>query len=111
MGPVATAAEYKGELSGAGFWSTNRVRGVEPSADHSKVSVEDALFPNQGKEEECGVGHPERARNQRCPQLKESRLHLARSVQTPIAQLSSDNKTWSIYTHLFDVDWGAEILP
>ena len=32
-------------------------------------------------------------------------------MQTPIAQLSIDNKTWSIYTNLFDVYWGAETLP
>ena len=36
---------------------------------------------------------------------------IAISVQTLIAQLSSDNKTWSIYTNLFDVNWGAGTLP
>ena len=68
MGPGAAAAESKEELSGAGVQEDNRVRSVEPTTDRSEVSSKDALFPNQGKEEECGVGHPERARNQRCLQ-------------------------------------------
>ena len=82
MGPGATAAESKGELSGAGFWSTNRVRGVEPSADRSKVSVEDALFPSRGKEEVCGSRQPGRARNQRYSHPKEFRLHSQKCANT-----------------------------